>query len=100
MYNNILCFFIDPGIIPKKHRNYYYKNKDQIISIDNDAEPNNIFIFKMKEKIILPEEIISKEESQSLNLKTDINNATIDILDEVQQLNIPEIYKYNYYILK
>lgn len=92
MYNHLMCFFTEPGIIPKKHEKYY--TKVDVLSIDNEPEKNSVFIFKFREKS--HENLIGKDENQSLNtVRVDFEktNTTSVTMIEQENLNYPEIYK-------
>ncbi len=91
-----MCFFTEPGIIPKKHEKYYTKVEE--FSIDNDNEINNVFIYKIKPLSQTKyDDNKEKEENQSLNsISTEterINlNTEIQITQE-ENTCYPDIYK-------
>ena len=94
MYNNLMCFFTDPGIIPKKHIDYFIKVDP--ISIDNEQEQNNVFVYKQRGIGGLKEDDSrEKEESQSLNTsRTDQNNSQSEIvIKEDDNTCYPDIFK-------
>lgn len=91
-----MCFFTEPGIIPKKHEKYYTKVDE--FSIDNDNELNNVFIYKIKTHPNSKyDENKEKEEIQSLNsISNETEKINLDTEIHVNQEEntcYPEIYK-------
>lgn len=89
-----MCFFTEPGIIPKKHKKYY--TKLNFLSIDSENDHNNVFIYSVKSNQTSQESRGEKEENQSLNtiaIDLDKSNTITQAIIRDENLNYPEIYK-------
>src|SRR5690348_2671833 len=87
VYNYIVCFFSDPGIIPKNHKDYTPKKKEEIKeNKNNDQQIEKINI----QKDIEVKVIVSVERKDEKQLKEDIN-----INEEVADKNGGERKSFN-----
>ena len=89
-----MCFFTEPGIIPKKHKKYY--TMLNFLSIDSENDHNNVFIYSVKSNQTSQESRGEKEENQSLNtiaIDLEKSNTITQAIIRDENLNYPEIYK-------